>query len=343
MAKEISGNLRLKVSGAEQNRVTKPYTENPEAYQLYLKGRFWWNKRTGEALTKSIEYFNQAIEKDPGYSLAYAGIADAYGLLPGYSAGSPQECYPKAKAAASRALELDETLAEAHTALANVLIMYDWNLSESTREFKRAIELNPNYATAHQWYGIGNLVMTQHFEEAIAEGKRAQELDPFSFAVNQDLANTYIYARQYDKAIEQARKTVELDQNFYVAHWYLGMAYAMKGMLPDAIAEYQKARALDNDTYVLGYLGHAYASSGKREEALKLISQLKEIAAQHYVAAYSVATVYAGLGDKEQTFQWLEKSLQDRTVDIAYLKVDPFFDGVRSDPRFDVLVRRVGL
>ncbi len=184
IAKEISSNLRLKLSGAEQTRVTKHYTENAEAYQLYLKGRYFWNKRTGEALKKSIEYFNQAIEKDPSYALAYAGLADAYVLLSPYSAGSPQESYPKAKAAAKRSLELDETLAEAHSSLAQALVLYDWNLPESNREFQRAIELNPNYATAHHWYGYGNLVTMERFDEAIAEMKRAQELDPLSLIIN---------------------------------------------------------------------------------------------------------------------------------------------------------------
>jgi len=343
MTKEISANLRLKLSGAEQSRVTKNYTENPEAYQLYLKGRFWWNKRTGETLRKSIEYFNQAIEKDPGYALAYAGVADAYGLLPGYSAGLPQDSYPKAKAAARRALELDETLAEAHTSLANVLITYDWNISESAREFQRAIELNPNYATAHQWYGIGTLSVTKRFDEAIAECKRAQELDPFSLAINDDLATVCIYAGQYDKAIEAARKSVELDQNFYYGHIYLGMAYQMKGRLSEATAEYQRARELDRDPYVLGFLGHVYAAAGRREETLKLISQMKEMATQRYVPAYSIAVAYAGLGDKDQSFQWLERGFQDRAVDMIYLKVDPLFSNLRPDARFEDLVRRIGL
>jgi len=343
IAKEISSNLRLKLSGAEQTRVTKHYTENAEAYQLYLKGRYFWNKRTGEALKKSIEYFNQAIEKDPSYALAYAGLADAYVLLSPYSAGSPQESYPKAKAAAKRSLELDETLAEAHSSLAQALVLYDWNLPESNREFQRAIELNPNYATAHHWYGYGNLVTMERFDEAIAEMKRAQELDPLSLIINAEVGMPYFYARQYDKAIEQFRKTLEMDQSFYYTHIFLGMAHEMKGSFQEAIAEYQKAKQLNDDPFVLALLGHAYAVSGKRDEALRTLDQLKEIAKQRYVGAYGFAIVHAGLGDKDQAFQWLERGYQDRALEMTRLKVDPFLDNLRSDPRFADLVRRVGL
>ncbi len=342
IAKEISSNLRLKLSGADQARVNKHYTENPEAYQLYLKGRFYWNKRTGEALKQSIEYFNQAIEKDPSYALAYAGLADAYVLLPTYSAGSPQESYPKAKAVAKRALEMDETLAEAHTSLAYALILYDWNFRESNREFQRAIELNPNYATAHHWHSIG-LRSVGRFDETIAEMKWAQELDPLSLIINADLGTAYIYARRYDKAIEQLRKTIEMDQSFYYAHWRLGTAYEMKGSYQNAVAEYQKARQLNDDPSVVAFLGHAFAASGKRDEALRTLDQLKEIAKQRYVSAYSFALVYTGLGDKDQAFQWLERCYQDRAFDMVFLKVDPLLDSLRSDPRFADFVRRVGL
>jgi TolB-like protein/Tfp pilus assembly protein PilF len=343
IAKEISANLRLKLSGEQQSRVTKHYTENPEAYQLYLKGRFYWNKRTGEALKKAIEYFNQAIEKDPTYALAYAGLADAYGLSPFYSTDAPQEAFPKAKAVAKKALELDETLAEAHTSLAPVLSIYDWNFPESNREFQRAIELNPNYATAHHWYGGINLAALGRFDEAIAEMKRAQELDPLSSIINADLGETYFEARQYDRSIEQLRKTVEMDQSFYYAHYHLGMAYEMKGSFSEAIAEYYKARQLNDDPRVLAFLGHAFAVSGKRDDALKTLDQLKEISRQRYVQAYNFAIVYAGLGEKDKAFQWLERSYQEHAPRMMRLKVDPFLDNLRSDPRFDDLVRRIGL
>src|SRR5438093_4160969 len=310
IAREVTEKLRLRLSGAEQQQLARRDTANPEAYQLYLKGRFYWNKRTVESLKKSIEYFNQAIEKDPSYALAYSGLADAYGLFSTYSVSSPQESYPKAKAAAKKALELDETLAEAHTSLAKVL-HYDWNLAESNREFQRAIELNPNYATAHQWYGNGNLRFMGRFDEAIAEMKRAQELDPLSLVINSDVGVTYISARQYGQAIEQLRKTTEMDQGFYYAHWNLGIAYEMKGSLQEALAEYQKARQLTDDPRMLALLGHGLAVSGKRDEALRMLDQLKEMAKQRYVPAYSFTIVYVGLGEKDQALQWLEREYQD--------------------------------
>ena len=342
IAREVTEKLRLRLSGAEQQQLARRDTANPEAYQLYLKGRFYWNKRTVESLKKSIEYFNQAIEKDPSYALAYSGLADAYGLFSTYSVSSPQESYPKAKAAAKKALELDETLAEAHTSLAKVL-SYDWNLAESNREFQRAIELNPNYATAHQWYGNGNLRFMGRFDEAIAEMKRAQELDPLSLVINSDVGVTYISARQYDQAIEQLRKTTEMDQGFYYAHWNLGIAYEMKGSLQEALAEYQKARQLTDDPRTLALLGHGLAVSGKRDEALRMLDQLKEMAKQRYVPAYSFTIVYVGLGEKDQALQWLEREYQDRAVELLSLKVDPLLDSLRSDPRFADLVRRMGL
>jgi TolB-like protein/Flp pilus assembly protein TadD len=341
IARDVADKLKVKLSGADEQKLTKRYTDNPEAYQLYLKGRFYWNQRTGEALKKSIEYFNQAIGKDPSYALAYAGLGDAYSLLPGYGGASPRESFPRAEVAARRAVELDDTLAEAHTSLAQVLIE-EWNLPDSDREIQRAIVLNPNYPTAHHWYGCNNLV-TGRFDEAIAEGKRAQELDPLSLIINADLGYDYIYARRYDQAIEQLRKTIEMDQSFYYAHRLLGQAYDLKGSFPEALAEYQKAGQLSDDPLVLAMLGHAYAASGRRDEALKTLSQLAEIAGHRYVSAYSVAMVYAGLGEKDQALNWLEKGYQERATKMAFLKIDPFFDNLRSDPRFIALVRRVGV
>jgi eukaryotic-like serine/threonine-protein kinase len=343
LARDISGNLRLKLSGTDESRLSKRYTENPEAYQLYLKGRFYWNKRTGDAASKAIEYFQQAIEKDPNYALGYAGLADAYQLLNLYADRPPQESFPKAKATAQRALELDDALAEAHTSLAASLFFYDRNFPEAQREFQRAIELNPNYATAHHLYGVTYLAKMERFDEAVAELKRALNLDPLSIAINADLGNTYIQAHQYDKAIEQLRKTIEMDQSFYFAHALLGMAYEMKDDVQDAIAEYQKAIQLNDDPFMLALLAHVSATSGKRDEALKLLNQLKEISKRRFVYAYGIALVYAGLGDKDQAFQWLEKSCQDREARITRLKVDPLMDNLRSDPRFESVLRCVGL
>ena len=342
IAKEISANLRMKLNGTDEQKLTKTYTANPEAYQLYLKGRFYWNKRTGEALKKSIEYFNQAIEKDPSYALAYSGLADDYVLLPNYAGGLPRETFPKAKASAKRALELDETLGEAHVPLAVALYRFDWSFSEAEGEFQRAIELNPNYATAHQFYGE-YLAAVGHFEKGIAELKRAQELDPLSLIINADLGKAYFYARRYDQAGEQLRKTMEMDQSFQTAHFYLGMVYVMKGSFQDSIAEYQRAKQLNDDPRMLGLLGHVYAVSGQRDEALETLDQLKQNAGQRYVSGFSFALVYAGLGEKDQAFQWLEKSYQDHTPYLSTIKVDPLLDNLRSDPRFADLMRRIGL
>ena len=344
IAQEISRTLRLKLSRADQNRVRDLHTANGEAYELYLKGRFYWNKRTGESLKQSLVYFNQAIEKDPTYALAYVGLADAYNVIPFYSVGTPQECYPKAKEAARRALELDDTLAEAHTALAAVLIDYDWNLSGSNREFERAIELNPNYPSAHHWYARENLTIMGNFDRALFEMRRAQELDPLSLIINANYGKAYFNARRYDEAIQQLRKTLEIDQNFFVAHHYLGSAYAMKGDYSNALSEYQKAHQLNgSDPHVVALTGRLYAITGKRAEALATIAQLKSMTTERYVPDYSIALVYAALGDKDQAFGLLEKSYRDHTVDMLTLYYDPLMDNLRSDPRFADLQRRVGL
>jgi tetratricopeptide (TPR) repeat protein len=307
-----------------------------------LKGRFFWNKRTANDLKTAISYFRQAIEKDPSYALAYAGLADSYAILSAFGAGSPEESLPAAEAAAKKALELDDTLAEAHTSLTLVLLAYDLDFDGSIREFRRAIDLNPNYATAHHWFGIGPLMRSGRFDDAIAECKRAVELDPLSLINNADLGHTYRSARRYDEAIEQLRKTLEMDPGFYYAHSALGRAIESKGDLDAAIQEYQKARTLNDDPGLLALLGHAYASSGNKTEALKILDQLKELSKQRYVSAYSFALVYLGLGDKEEALRSLEKSYQDREgSDIALIRINPFFDTLRGDPRFEELVTKV--
>ena len=258
--------------------------------------------------------------------------------MPSYADVAPDEYFPKAKAAAKRAIELDESLAEAHTALARVLFAYEWKFPESEGEYLRAIELNPNYATAHHWYGNANLLRTGRFEEAIVEGKRAQELDPLSLVINADLGENYLLARRYDEAIAQLRKAVEMDDRFYYAHRWLGVAYLMKGLHREAIAEYEKARPLGMESL----LGHAYALSGNRAEALKSLARLREISERVYVPPYHFARIYVALGDKEQAFEWLEKSYRERNQEMTRLKIDPFLDPLRSDPRFADLMRRVG-
>ena len=343
VARDVSNKLKLKLSGTEEEKIAKTYTANPEAYQLYLKGLYHWNKRTAESLRTSIDYFNQAVEKDPSYAQAYAGMALAYVLFPQYSAGSPAEARAKTDAAARKALELDDTLPEAHTALGNMLFYFDRKIPESDRAYQRAIELNPNYATAHQWYAGGNLAATERFDQAIAEGKRAVELDPLSLIANGELGAIYGYARQYDQAIDQLRKTSELDRNWYLAHMILCQVYNYKGQFAEASAECERARELNDDPAVLSFLAYAYGKSGKREEATKLLNQMHEVAKKRYVPAYSFAIAYIGLGDKDQAFQWLDRSLQDRGWEVTFLKVDSNMDSLRSDPRFADLVKRVGL
>jgi serine/threonine-protein kinase len=342
IAKTIADTLQAKLSGSEQHAIAARPTENADAHQLYLKGRFFWNKRTGNDLKKSIDYFEQAIAADPKYGLAYAGLADGYVLLPGYTAGTPREYYPKAKTAAQKALELDDTLAEAHTTLAMAIWNFDFDFAQANKEFQRAIELNPNYATAHQQYGNNTLSALGRFDDAIREGKRALELDPLSSVINSDLGADYLYADRYDEAVAQFRKLLDMDPNYYFGHFMLGQALEMKGSRDAAIAEYEKARALNDDPSVLGVLGRAYGLSGNRAEALKILDQLKTLSKERYVGAYSFALVYVGLGEKEEALQWLEKSYEDHAGgDIGWIRVDPLLDPLRGDSRFEALAEKI--
>ncbi len=342
IAIEIVEKLKLKVSGEEKGPA-KRYTESNEAFQLYMKGRFHWNKRTAEALKKSIEYFNQAIEKDPGYALAYAGLADSY-VVPANRL-PPREAMPKAKAAAIRALELDETLAEAHASLGRVLAAYDWDWRSAEKEYKRAIELNPRYAVAHQWYGGYFDAMGRH-NEAMAERKRAQELEPLSLIINFELGLASYYARDYDQAIAQLKKTLELDQNFPPAQSILPAAYEQKGMYGEAIAEFKNAVPLKRGSewaMSKAGLGHVYAVSGKKSEARTELDELQKLSGQEYVPAPSIALIYAGLSEKDQAFAWLNKGFEERAFQMQWLRIEPRWDSLRSDTRFKDLMRRVGL
>jgi len=346
IAKEITGNLRLKLSGQEQSRVTKHYTENPEAYQLYLKGRFYWNKRTEEGVEKGIDYFQQAVEKDPKYALAYTGIADSYSLLTmaiDVGSLSPSQAIPKARAAAMKALELDDTLAEAHTSLAFIKLNYDWDWSAAETEFRRGIELNPNSANAHHWYSHYLMAMGRT-NESLAESKRALELDQLSLIMNTHLGWHYFMAHQFDLAIEQLRKTIEMDPNYGLAHWYLGLAYEQSAMYAQAAAELQTAKdLLKKNVGIEAGIGRVDALSGKRAEAEKVIDELKDRSKQIYVSSYHMASIYASLGDKDRAFEWLQGAYKERSDSLVYLKVDAKMDSLRSDPRFTDLLRSVGL
>ena len=341
IATTIAETLQAKLTGAEKTAVAKRPTANTEAYELYLKGRFFWNKRTGADLRTAIDYFNQAIGKDPSYALAYAGLADSYDLLPPYGAASPADSYPRAKSAAKKALELDDTLAEAHTSLGLALDNYHLDFEQSLKEYERAIRLNPNYATAHHWHGelLGAM---GRFDEAIAQLKRAQELDPLSLIINCDLGEGYTYARQYDKAIEQLRKTIEMDPRFYYAHRRLGEVLQLTGRLDDAIAEYRKAVELNDDPSVLALLGQAYARAGQQEEGQRILARLSEEAKSRYVSAYSFALIFLALGDKERAIDEIERAYRERAgEDIDLIKVDPLLDDLHGNPRFEALVQKV--
>lgn len=345
ISREISEKLRMKLTGEEKKRLTKRHTENAAAYQLYLKGRYYWNRRTEEGFKKAIDFFNQAIEEDSAYALAYAGLADCYALLGSdeYGALPAQEAMPKAKAAAVKALEIDDTLAEAHTSLAYVTWVYEWDTVGAEREYKRAIELNPNYATAHHWYAISYLTALGRHQEALAEMKRAHELDPLSLIINSAVGWAFYFARQYDRAIEQYQKTLELDPNFSVARAKLAWAYEQKSMYEEATAELQQAVNLSRDRTWVASLGYTYAVSGKREETQKVVNKLKELSEQQHVPPYDIALIYAGLGDKDRAFEWLTRACEERSSWLVWLRVDPRFDSLHVDQRFTDLLRHVGL
>ncbi len=345
ISREISEKLRLRLSGEEKTRLAKRPTTNREAYQLYLQGRYWWNKRNPEALQKGLQYFQQAVEKDPGYALAYVGVADSYNLLSSfaYEAMPPREARPKAKAAALKALELDPALGEAHVALAQVVANYDWDFPGAETEYKRAIELNPGYPSAHDFYAIHLMAMGRQ-EEAIAEARRALELDPLSLVIRHRLARALRYAHRYDEGIAEERRTLELDPNFYIAHVVLGAMLLEKEQKEEALAEFQKALELSHGSFfALAWMGYAQAMTGNRAEATKTLERLTELSKQRYIPAYYLAFVYAGLGQKDQAFGQLERAYQERSDFLLFLKVTESMASLRSDPRFVDLLRRIGL
>ena len=340
----IVGKLKIKLFGEEKAKILKHPTEDLEAYNLYLKGRYFWNKRTEEGYQKSLEYFQKAIKRDPSYALAYTGIADYYNLLGFYDYLPPKEAFPKAKASVEKALEIDDTLAEAHNSLAFIKENYDWDWKEAEREYKRAIELNPSYATAHQWYAGFLGAMGRH-DESIAENKRAQELDPLSPIIGTDLGTNFCSARQYDKAIEELHKVLEMDPNYIVAHIFLGVAYAGKEMYNEAISELKKASDLSggDESLIKVFLGVIYSLSGRKDEAEKVLEEMIELSKQRFISPYFIAIINAGLGQNDEVFKWLEKAYEERDHWMPSLKVFPVLDSVRSDPRFKALLVKMNL
>src|SRR6476660_8134571 len=342
IAKTIADTLQAELTGAEKQLIAAQPTSDTAAYELYLKGRLLWGKRSGDNIPKAIGFYEQAITRDPNYALAYAGLAQAYVLLPAYTATAPQDAYPKAKAAALKALQLDEKLAEAHTAIGLLLCIGDLDMAGSISEFQHAIALNPNYATAHHWYGNGPLVALGRFDEAIAEGKRAIELDPLSPIINADLGQILYVARRYDEAIAQLRKTLEIDPTFYYAHYNLGMALQRKGDLPAAIAEYTKAQQLSDDLFVQVLLAAAKAQSGDKDAAIQMLAELEELSQHRYVPEYPRTLLYLSLGNRDEAIRRLEQAIADHeSLTITMIKDDPKLDPLRGDPRFEALVQKV--
>jgi serine/threonine protein kinase/tetratricopeptide (TPR) repeat protein len=340
IATAITEKLQLKLSGDDAKGVTKKYTESNEAYQLYLKGRFYWNKRTVDGLTQAAVYYKQAIEKDPGYALAYSGLAETYVLYSNYSVALPKDSMPQAKAAALKALELDDSLAEPHAALGTYLSAYGWDQSAAEREFRRAIELKPNYATAYHWLGI-TLALAKRPDEAIATARHAEELDPLSLIISADTAFDLILSRRYDEAILQGQRALTLDPNFYYTHYLLGWAYYEKGMYREAISECRKSLEVNEEPYAKAILITALSKSGGRAEAIKLRDELKSASTRHYVPSYFLAVADMALGERDEAFAALEKDFAERSTSYSWIPVDPLFDDLRNDPRFKALMQRV--
>ena len=336
--------LKVKLLGEEKVALVKRYTDDLEAYNSYLKGRYFWYKRTKEGILKGLEYFHQAIEKDPTYAVAYTGIADCYNMLGFFDYLSPKEAFPKAKAAAEKALEIDGTLAEAHSSLAEVKTYYDHDWLGAEREFQRALELNPSYSTAHQWYAEYLALMGRH-DESIIMGKCALELDPLSPIVATNLAGFYWLARKYDEAIERYQKILEMEPDFMAAHLWLGLTYAEKGLYNEALAEFQKGIELSggHDSPFLGWLGRVYCWTGKKKQAEIVLESEIERSKKMYISPFGIAVIYLGLGQNEQAFEWLEKAYEEKDHWMAALKVYSMFDSVRSDPRFTSLLKKMGL
>ncbi len=342
ISREITEKLRLRLSGEEQKQLTKRDPANAEAYQYYLKGRYYWNRRTAENLRKALEQFQQAIEKDPNYALAYVGVADCFVVQEEYAGTPASETLPKAKAAALRALQIDDSLAEAHTSLAFVDESL-WQWGEAETEYKRAIELNPNYPTTHHWYSI-YLTETGKLDEALAEIKRAHELDPLSPIISNTVGFTYMMMGQFDAAIDQYKKLLELDPTFPQSHFNLGFVYQKQGRYSEAIAEFQKAVELSGrGSEKLAALGQDYAIAGKRSAALATLKELEEKYDKRESTGAYLAWVEAGLGDKDQAFAWLEKDFQAHSGTLPHLMDFPPLDTLRSDARYADLLRRMGI
>jgi eukaryotic-like serine/threonine-protein kinase len=343
ISNEISGKLRLRLTRAEKKRLVKRHTENAEAYRLYLKGRHYWNRWTEEGFYKAIDYFRQAVEVDPNYALAYSGLADSYVLLGWNSYLPPREAFPKGKAAAETALQLDPDLAEAHTSLAALLWLHDWQWEEAQREFKRSLELSPTYPTGNHWYAEYLMTMGRH-EDFMARLKNGQDLDPLSLIINVAVGWALYFGGRYDEAIEQLQRTVELDPNYPVTYWILGLALRKTGRYELAITEGEKGGKLSGGSPMIrAALAHTLGAAGRLAEAGQILDDLTSQAQQNYVAPYFFAGIHVGLGENERALEYLEKAYEEHSNWLIYLHIDPSMDGLRDDPRFQDLLRRIGL
>lgn len=343
ISQSVAEKLQLRLTGGAHTRLPKRSQQNPEAYRLYLKGRYYWNKRTGDAFRRGLDFFNQAIEVDPGFALPYAGIADSYAMAVFNIMISPREGLPKARAAAIRALELDERLPEAHSSLAFVKMFYDWDWAGAENEFRRTFELNPNYSIARQWYAMELAALGRH-EEAVQETERGLQIDPLSLSINATSSLLLYFVRQYDEGLNQGLATVDMDPNFFASHFASALALEQKGQLEKAITEFKASVNLSGrwPLFLAGY-GHACAAAGNRGEALKVIAELRDISLRKYVSSFAVAAVYAGLRDKDLALSWLEKAYDERGTWMIFLNVHPYFDFLRNEPRFQQLLRKIGL
>jgi DNA-binding winged helix-turn-helix (wHTH) protein/TolB-like protein/Tfp pilus assembly protein PilF len=345
ISQKVATALTVNLSGDEQKQLLRPFTDNNDAYQLYMKGRFFWDKRTVDGVAKSINYFQQAIQADPKYALAYAGLADSYTLAGsyGYSILPPKEAMPKAEAAASKALAIDDSLAEAHASLAYIKFIYDWDWTGAEQEFKRAIALNPLYDNAHHWYSH-ELAALGRKDEAMAEARRALQISPSDTVMNEHMGWTYLMARDYDHAIESVHKAIEMEPDFLLAHRVLGLAYQYKGQHDEAIAEFTRGVDISHgDPVAKAYLARAYAAAGQPDQATQMLNELIQLSKKQFVPPLEIALTYIALGNNDEAFEWLHKAADERASALVYLKANQAFDPIRSNLRYQDLALRLHL
>ena len=343
VAVDVAREIKIRLTPRQQTDLARARPLDPDAYEAYLKGRYFWNKRTEEGFKKAVDYFNQAIAKDPTYAEAYAGLADTYVLLGGYGFMQQEDAMPKAKAAAQKALGINDQLAEAYTSLGVIAEMYEWNWPEAEKNFKRAIELDPNYSVAHEFYGDGYLSLIGKNEEGIEEIRKAHELDPLSPIIATDLAKRLSLEKKYAEAVTEFKNILDVDPDFVQAQYYLAETYEQMGLYPEAISELKKIKSWEDLPLTLEELGYIYARQGKRHEALQMIAELQRRSTHHYTDSASAARIYIALGDKDSAFVWLQKGYDEHSPHMILIDADSAYDPLRSDPRFQNLVRRIGL